>query len=126
MKIFKKLIIPFTAILIATLVALSSGVLAEDNLFPTNSVIIGNQAFDLDYVNDPENGAEIRTLIVAGGEIFVKAPNGIWYSNTAIPLTQEEVSKLPAVTYKAPDGTERKIPAKGGTAEEVFKVDNIW
>jgi hypothetical protein len=126
MKIFKKLIIPFTAISIAALVALSSGVVAEDSQLPSNSVIIGSQAFDLDYVNDPANVAEIQALFVAGdAEIFVKAPNGIWYSNTEERLTPEEVLKLPAVTYKAPDGTKMGIPAGDGAAKEVFKVVSI-
>jgi hypothetical protein len=126
MKKFKKLIIPFTAIAAAVVVAPISEVVAADSQLPFNSVIIGGQAFDLDYVNDPANVAEIRALIVAShAEIFVKASNGTWYTNTEERLTPAEIRKLPAVTYKAPNGTKMEIPAGDGAGEAAIEVVDV-
>lgn len=69
----------------------------------SGSVVIGNKAFDLAYVNNTANFNEISTLIVAGGAIYVKGFNGAWVNN--ITGLTVNTSLIPAVTYKNAVGT---------------------
>lgn len=76
---------------------------------PDGTVIIGSKAFDLNYVNDNKNLAEISSLIVAGGGIYVKGFNKIWIDNTTgKPLV---ASSIPSVTYTDNAGVITKYAA---------------
>ncbi len=81
---------------------------------PESTVVIGDKAYDLGYANDPANVSEIQAAVVAAGasNIFVKAPNGNWYNldNTLMANTDP----IPAVEYKAADGTVTRYQAKDG------------
>lgn len=89
-KIFSVLILMSIMVL-----AFSSVVMAK--AIPDFSVVIGSQAFALDYANDSGHVSEIRQAIVADGDVFVKA-GGNWYNNTTGLIT--DASRIPAVQYK--------------------------
>lgn len=94
---------------------------------PEGSVVIGNKAYSLEYANDPANAAEITAEIVAGGDVYVKAPNGTWFQNSGAVLA--DTTAIPAVAYKAADGKVTNYDAKDGNVStpvsEALKVDSV-
>lgn len=69
------------------------------DVMPNGTVVIGNKAFDLAYVNDVANAEEITNAIVAGGEVYVKDYDGNWIDNVTGQIV--DVSVIPAVVYKS-------------------------
>lgn len=95
---------------------------------PSGTAVIGDKAYDLNYVNDPANQEEITAAMVAADfKVYVKDFAGNWIVNeTEAALT--DLSVIPAVEYKAADGTATKYDAKDGdvtSAETALKVDSV-
>lgn len=58
---------------------------------PNGTVVIGNKAFDLAYVNDIANEEEITKEIVAGAAVYVKDYDGNWIDNITGEIVDESV-----------------------------------
>ena len=82
---------------------------AASATIPSGTVVIGSKAFDLAYANDAKNIAEITSLIVSGGTVYVKGFDATWISNTTGKPVSTSV--IPSVTYKNAAGTETKYAA---------------
>lgn len=95
---------------------------------PSGTAVIGNKAYDLNYVNDPAHQEEITEAMVAADfKVYVKDFTGNWIANeTEKALT--DLSVIPAVEYKAADGTATKYDAKDGnvtSTDTTLKVDSV-
>ncbi|WLR50675.1 Ig-like domain-containing protein [Bacillus tianshenii] len=112
MKSYKKFLVSSVTTAVAASVV-APGVFAA---LPTGTVVIGGQAYDLDYANDAANMQEIQQAIITGGEVYVKAPNGVWYNNDATTLDDQSV--IPSVEYKDPE-TGETTQYEAGDGEEV-------
>jgi len=89
---------------------------AAPTQMPSGTVVIGSKAFDLGYANDSKNLAEITSLIVAGGGIYVKGFDAVWINNNT--STVMSASAVPAITYKSSTGVITKYAA-GDTLDSV-------
>lgn len=77
---------------------------ASTGVIPTGTVVLGGKAYSLDYANNPSNLDEIHAAIIASNnQVFVKDFNGNWVDNNS--GNKVDASVIPAVTYKATDGT---------------------
>lgn len=81
---------------------------------PSGTAVIGEKAYDLNYVNDPANEAEIvAAMQKANFKVYVKDFAGNWIVNeTESALT--DLSVLPVVEYKNAEGKVVKYDAKDG------------
>jgi uncharacterized protein YcfL len=87
---------------------------------PTQSVVIGEKAFSLEYANNVENIAQIREALTGNTDkIFVKF-NNKWFNNDGSNLADTAV--IPAVAYKS--ATEEKN-FEAGDGEEASQGFNI-
>jgi hypothetical protein len=75
---------------------------AASTEMPNGTVVIGAKAFALGYANDSKNLAEITSLIVAGGAIYVKGFDAVWINNNTSASMSSSI--VPAVTYKSATG----------------------
>lgn len=85
------------ALMIAGLTSIKTFAAMQDG-----SVVVGNKAFDINYINDPANADEFGAEIYKGGEIYVKNFSGKWIDN--VTGLEINVSLIPAVTYKNATG----------------------
>ena len=69
---------------------------------PSGTVVIGNNAFNFAYANDPRNIDEITDAIVAGGAVYCKNFGGIWINNSTLEVVS--ASKIPTVIYTDANG----------------------
>ncbi|MGY0372882.1 Ig-like domain-containing protein [Clostridium sp. JNZ J1-5] len=93
---------------------------------PSGTAVIGDKAYDLNYVNDPANEAEIvAAMQKANFKVYVKDFAGNWIVNeTESALT--DLSVIPAVEYKNAKGEVTKYDAKdGNVASDVVKVESV-
>ncbi|HEY8890076.1 MAG TPA: Ig-like domain-containing protein [Clostridium sp.] len=87
------------------------------------TVVIGHNAFDLEYANDPSNFNEITDAIVAGGEVYVKGFDGIWSdNNTGLEVS---ASIIPAVVYKSATETTNFAAQDKDVVSEALKVTSV-
>ncbi|WBW98647.1 hypothetical protein [Oceanirhabdus sp. W0125-5] len=87
---------------------------------PTQSVVIGEKAFSLEYANNVENIKEIQEALKGNiDKIFVKF-NNKWFNNDGSNLA--DASVIPAVAYVTADGT---VNYEAGDGEEVTEGFNI-
>lgn len=91
----------FTSSILAALMIAGTTSFTAFASMSKGTVVIGNKAFDINYLNDIKNSEEIKAEIVAGGTIYVKDFEGKWINN----ITGLEVSAnvIPAVVYKNAD-----------------------
>ncbi|MBZ9688916.1 hypothetical protein G9F72_021595 [Clostridium estertheticum] len=87
------------------------------------TVVIGNKAFDINYVNDVKNVTEITNAILTGGTIYVKDFAGNWIDN--VSGLKVDASKIPAVTYKSAAGVETKFDAADKDAVSTLTVASV-
>lgn len=98
------------ALTLGAMTLMSVPIFAE---MPGFTAVIGDKAFDLEYINNPKNIKEIQPLILENSDsIYVKMLNGKWINN----LTGKEVSKdaLPQVNYKDKNGNTTVYESKDG------------
>ncbi|MCM1990219.1 Ig-like domain-containing protein [Oceanirhabdus seepicola] len=69
---------------------------------PNNTVVIGDKAYDLNYVKREENYSEVLKTMQKSPEIFVKSESGQWYENNTTSKISNE--SIPKVTYKDVNG----------------------
>jgi len=87
---------------------------------PTQSVVIGEKAFSLEYANNVENIAQIREALTGNTDkIFVKF-NNKWFNNDGSNLA--DTSVIPAVAYVTADG---EVNYEAGDGEEATTGFNI-
>lgn len=71
---------------------------------PASTIVIGDQAYDLSYANNPSNISIIQnTLIHSDNKVFIKMPSGKWINNNSgQTLTEGQVlAWIPSVLYTA-------------------------
>lgn len=98
------------ALTLGAMTLMSVPIFAE---MPGFTAVIGDKAFDLEYINNPKNIKEIQPLILENSDsIYVKMLNGKWINN----LTGKEIAKdaLPQVNYKDKNGNTTVYEAKDG------------
>lgn len=98
-----------SSITLAILMASSVTVLAD---VPEKTVVIGNRAYDFEYVNDVSNLKEISEALAENDEIFVKLPNGKWVDNKTENIVDKKI--IPKLTYRAADGHLEYYMARDG------------
>ncbi|WLR50676.1 hypothetical protein LC040_15625 [Bacillus tianshenii] len=97
---------------------------------PNSTVVVGENAFNLNYANDPNNFNEIKSHLFQSPapKVYIKAPNGVWFNNDASKLNN--ISLIPSVTYtdgvtqtsyEAGDGNE--IADSTPVAPEVIGIE---
>ncbi|MBW9173587.1 PPC domain-containing protein [Clostridium estertheticum] len=59
----------------------SAYTLADLNVIPAGTVLIGTKSYPLEYANNSANSIEISNAIVNGGDIYVKNFSGNWIDN---------------------------------------------
>lgn len=104
---------------LSTLIALSLGIgstaLAD---IPNGTVVIGDKAYDVDYVNKKKNHKEIIDVMNrTGAVIYAKGFDGKWFEI----MSEKEVSgdMMPMVTYKSVDGKLTDYAAGDGEVVEL-------
>ncbi|SKC58126.1 hypothetical protein [Maledivibacter halophilus] len=102
MKKFRVLSLVIVFMLMFSSVAMAAGV-------PSNIVIIGNKAYELELLDDASYIPELqRAVAEANGSILFKTPTG--NLKNAVDMTDVEESVLPdTITLKKADGTTEEI-----------------
>lgn len=124
MRITKKLAV----LLLSFMTMVNMSVFAQ---MPDGSVIIGNKAYDLNYVNNPEHNDEIIEEVCKGNykDIYIKGHDTNWYSNSTGKIVA--IEDIPGVTYKNGEGKLTDFEAKDGeeihlkVASAVFTDSNV-
>ncbi|QGU95861.1 hypothetical protein GOM49_12810 [Clostridium bovifaecis] len=93
---------------------------------PTGTAVIGDKAFDLNYLNDPANVDEITAAMQAANfKVYVKGFDGAWIDN-ATETELKDLAAIPAVEYKNAKGEVTKYDAKDGDVTvEGLKVASV-
>lgn len=95
---------------------------------PSGTAVIGDKAYDLNYVNDPANVDEVVAAMQAANfKVYVKDFAGTWIANeTETEIT--DLSVIPAVEYKDAKGEVTNYDAKDGDVTEAageLKVNSV-
>lgn len=72
---------------------------------PSNTVLIGNNAYSLDYFFEEELPSEINDAVMAGGSIFYDVGTGFIDAWEEDAMTQGEMDALVKIPYLNADGT---------------------
>ncbi|HEY8890469.1 MAG TPA: ice-binding family protein [Clostridium sp.] len=91
-----------TSTVLAALMIVGSTSLTAVAAMHNGTVVIGGQAFDLGYANDPKNVDEISSAIASDVEVYVKGFDGVWINNNTNEVVDESI--IPAVVYKNATG----------------------
>ena len=131
----KKLSLLAMASIGATVVAAAPQAHAE---IPNNSIIIGDQAFSIQYLFQPGAKEEINNAITSfmstnpNGKIFFQL-DGMNTQFTDIfsgePASEQELNSLPEITFKDENGNLRKFAAGNGEeidSETPLEVEKIY
>jgi len=110
--------------ILATLMIVGSTSLTAFAAMNKGTVVIGQNAFDFEYANDPSNFDEITNAIVSGGEVYVKGFDGKWIDNNTGLAVSSII--IPAVVYKsATEKTNFDAQDKDVEVEQPLKVMSV-
>lgn len=113
----------FTSVILAALMLVgitSVKVFAE---MPLGTVVLGDSAFSLDYINDPDNSDDLSSAVVnSGGVVYVKTFAGDWVDNVTGKEIDEDL--IPEVTYK--DSNEETVYASGDGEEKNENAEDFY
>ncbi|WP_271628939.1 hypothetical protein [Caldicellulosiruptor sp. DIB 104C] len=87
---------------------------------PNGTLVVGNKAYDLNYVVNPANENEIRQAITtSGNQIYFKGYDGKWVDLNNQPVSS---SVIPAVTYKDKNGNTTQYAAGDTDVSNEFSL----
>lgn len=86
---------------------------------PEMTIILGDKAFDISYLMDPANHAEINAAVAdSNGILYYNVPgqtNGFHYiMQPDTPVSTSDLAALPRITYKDASGNEVVYEAGNG------------
>lgn len=114
----------YAALFIAALSTISaSNTYGATTAMPSGTVVIGSNAFSLDYANDAKNENEISSAIVAGGDVYVKTYDNTWVNNSTSVTINANI--LPSVTYKSSTGIESSFAAGDASSDTPTVTDPL-